>query len=188
VLEAIERSAPDGGRELRRGARFPIVLRIDERYRDDERASAASSSPPPTATRVPLSRVAKIQIVEGPRRSTASGRKRRIVVQATCAAATSAASSPRSEGDRQGGRASTWLLRALRRPVRAPRARAQRLLIVVPLALLLIFGLLYFTYHRVLDAVRVFTRRALRRRRAASFALWLATCRSRSRRASASSR
>jgi cobalt-zinc-cadmium resistance protein CzcA len=36
------------------------------------------------------------------------------------------------------------------------RAR-QRLLVIVPVALLLIFGLLYLTYARVLDAVRVFT-------------------------------
>ncbi len=36
--------------------------------------------------------------------------------------------------------------------------RAQkRLMIVVPLALGLIFGLLYLTYHRLLDAARVFT-------------------------------
>ena len=32
-----------------------------------------------------------------------------------------------------------------------------RLLIVVPLALVLIFGLLYLTYHNVVDALRVFT-------------------------------
>ena len=36
------------------------------------------------------------------------------------------------------------------------RAR-QRLFIVVPLALVLIFSLLYMTYHNVVDAVRVFT-------------------------------
>ncbi len=36
------------------------------------------------------------------------------------------------------------------------RARA-RLLIVVPLALVLIFGLLYLTYRNVVDALRVFT-------------------------------
>src|SRR5207244_13400035 len=36
--------------------------------------------------------------------------------------------------------------------------RAQtRLLIVVPLALVLIFGLLYLSYHNVADALRVFT-------------------------------
>src|SRR5207237_7826738 len=36
------------------------------------------------------------------------------------------------------------------------RART-RLLIVVPLALILIFALLYLTYHNVVDALRVFT-------------------------------
>ena len=36
------------------------------------------------------------------------------------------------------------------------RAR-QRLLIVVPVALVLIFALLYMTYHNVVDTIRVFT-------------------------------
>ena len=50
------------------------------------------------------------------------------------------------------------LLRPLRRPVRAPRARADAAAASsCPLALALIFVLLYLTYGRVLDALRVFT-------------------------------
>ena len=58
------------------------------------------------------------------------------------------------------------LLRALRRAVRAPRARAARgCSIVVPVALALIFVLLYFTYGRVARRAARVHRRAVRRGR-----------------------
>ena len=100
---------------------------------------------------IPLSQLTDI-VVEDRREISASEhpaphrRSRR-----TCAAATSAASSPTSSRPRRRRcNLPAGLLRAVRRAVREPRsARRARLLIVVPLALLLIFALLYTTFGAV---------------------------------------
>jgi cobalt-zinc-cadmium resistance protein CzcA len=58
--------------------------------------------------------------------------------------------------------------------------RAQRrLMIVVPVALTLIFALLYVTYHNIVDALRVFTGVPFAWV-GGIFALWLRACHSRS--------
>ena len=129
------------------------------------------------------------QMVEGPSTITREWGQRRITVSATSAAGTWAASWPRPSGrsPQQVQLPHGPLPPRVGRPVREPARARQRLLIVVPRRLALIFGLLYLTYRNVVDALLVFTGVPFacgRRRRSRC---GCATCRSRSRRPSASS-
>jgi heavy metal efflux system protein len=138
--------------------RFPIALRLDERYREDVAAVGRILVAAPGGDRVPLARLATIRSVDAPSTIQREWGKRRIVVQANV----------------RGRDVGTFVgeaITAIGREVTLPPGyyvrvggqfehleRAQRrLLVVVPLALALIFGLLYLTYGRALDALRVFT-------------------------------
>jgi cobalt-zinc-cadmium resistance protein CzcA len=138
--------------------RIPIALRIDERYRTDENALARMLIAATNGDRVPLGRLADIRTVDGPSTITREWGKRRGVVQASV------------RGRDLGGFVAEARA-AIERDVTLPpgyfvrfggqfehleRARA-RLAVVVPLALALIFALLYATYRRWQDAARVFT-------------------------------
>ncbi|SNB44774.1 efflux RND transporter permease subunit [Geobacter sp. DSM 9736] len=159
VLEVVEAL---GGRhvgDLQEGERrFPIAVRVDDRYRaepDDLGRILVTSA---SGERIPLSLLTKINTSEGPSTINREWGKRRIVVQANV------------RGSDVGSFVSD-VQAAIEREVKLPSGyyvqyggqfenlqRAQkRLMIVVPIALLLIFTLLYFTYGRVIDAARVFT-------------------------------
>jgi hypothetical protein len=138
--------------------RFPITLRLADRYRADAAAVGRIPVAAVNGDRIPLSRLASIRSTEGPSSIEHEWGKRRIVVQANVR-----------------GRDVGSLVRearlAIAREVSLPpgyfvrfggqfehlESARLRLLIVVPAALALIFLLLYFTYGRVLDAARVFT-------------------------------
>ena len=138
--------------------RVAIALRIDDRLRTDAQSVGRILVTAANGDRIPLARLAKIDTVEGPSSIQREWGKRRIVVQANV------------RGRDIAGFVDE-LQRALDERVELPagyyvriggqfehleQAR-RRLMVVVPVALLLIFVLLYFTYHRVLDALRVFT-------------------------------
>lgn len=138
--------------------RFPITVRIADRYRADPEAVGTIPVTAANGDRIPLAQLARLSVVEGPTAVNREWAKRRIVVQANVrdrdvgsfvhdvqAAIAKDVSLPPSYFIRYGGQFE-----------HLERARA-RLLIVVPIALVLIFVLLYFTYGRVLDALRVFT-------------------------------
>jgi cobalt-zinc-cadmium resistance protein CzcA len=145
--------------ELREGdRRFPIVVRLEERYRLDAEALAEVVVTTPAGERIPLGSLARVEVGEGPSTVTREWGKRRIVVQANVRG-------------RDVGSFVADVRRAVGREIRLPegswlryggqfehleRARA-RLLFVVPLALAAILVLLYLTYGRVADTVRVFT-------------------------------
>lgn len=137
--------------------RFDLVLRIAE----DDRSSAERMGRvllrTKTGTQVPLAAVATIELVEGPSTIQREWAKRRVIVQANVRS--------RDVGSFVGD------VRAALLEVELPegyyttlggqfenmeRAR-KRLLLVVPLALFLVFSLLYLTYGRAADAMRVFT-------------------------------
>ncbi len=138
--------------------RFPITLRIDDRYREDVASIGRIPVTAARGERIPLAALAKIRMTEGPTTIQREWAKRRIVVQANV------------RGRDVGGYAEEAMARIDREVARPPgyyvrfggqfenleRART-RLLVVVPVALSLILLLLYFTYGRVLDALRVFT-------------------------------
>jgi cobalt-zinc-cadmium resistance protein CzcA len=138
--------------------RFAIALRIDDRWRTDAESVGRILVTAANGDRIPLARLAAITTVEGPSSIQREWGKRRIVVQANV----------------RGRDISSFveeLERALDERLELPpgyytriggqfehlQQARQRLLVVVPVALTLVFVLLYFTYHRVIDAVRVFT-------------------------------
>jgi cobalt-zinc-cadmium resistance protein CzcA len=113
----------------------------------------------PTGERIPLARLATIEIVEGPSTITRERGQRRITITANV----------------RGRDLGTFVAEAKQRigaEVALPSERYRveyggqfehleraqtRLMIVVPLALVLILVLLYLTYHNIVDALRVFT-------------------------------
>lgn len=160
--EVLDVIAALGGREvglLHEGERrFPIAVRLDDRSRLDADAIRRILVVGAGGDRVPLGLLARVEPVTGPATIQRDWAKRRIVVQANVRG-------------RDVGSFVHDVKQALDREVELPPGyyvrfggqfehleRAERrLLVVVPLALGLIFLLLYLTYGRVLDAARVFT-------------------------------
>lgn len=139
--------------------RFPLVIRLPESMRASPEAIGASLLPTAIGERIPLSRLAEIKVIEGPSTITREWMQRRVTI--TC--------NVRSRD--LGG----FIAEARRKiaesvvPKLPPRYRIEyggqfenlqraqaRLLIVVPVALALIFLLLYFTFNNPWDALRIF--------------------------------
>jgi len=159
VLETVAALAGVEVAELREGQRrFPVSLRIAPERALDADAIGRLLVAAPDGAQVPLASVARIRVETGPSTVQREWARRRIIVQANVR-------------DRD---LASFVAEARRRIVaeaalppgypvtfggqfeHLERAR-NRLLFVVPLAIFLVFGLLYATYHRVLDALRVFT-------------------------------
>ena len=159
VLEVIEAL---GGRNvgmLQEGdRRFPIAVRIADKYRAETEDLGRILVTAGSGERIPLSMLTKIKSSEGPSTINREWGKRRVVVQANVRG-------------RDVGSFVTDVQKTIEREVKLPsgyyiryggqfenlQCAQQRLMIVVPVALVLIFTLLYFTYGRVLDAARVFS-------------------------------
>ncbi|MBM4117343.1 efflux RND transporter permease subunit [bacterium] len=138
--------------------RFPIAITLDDRYRTDVAAVGRILVAATAGDLVPLASLADIRMIEGPSTINREWGRRRVTIQTNARG-------------RDVGSLVADLRTAISERVALPpgyyvrfggqfehleRARA-RLLIVVPIALGLIFGLLYVTYQRVIDAARVFT-------------------------------
>ncbi len=138
--------------------RFPLVVRLPEEMRQGTAGIGSILVPTASGERLPLSRLADIRTVQGPSTITREWGQRRITVSANV----------------RGRDVGSFVAEAQHRikdQLRLPpgryfyefggqfehlqRART-RLLIVVPLAAVLIFTLLYLTYQNVMDALRVF--------------------------------
>ncbi|PRQ08282.1 efflux RND transporter permease subunit [Enhygromyxa salina] len=138
--------------------RFDLVLRLDDEVRRSAERIGELLVHTREGGRVPLSALARIEVVEGPSTIQREWAKRRVNVQANVRG-------------RDLGSFVADVRRVLDEQIELPPGyytklggqfeqleRAQRrLMIVVPLALALVFGLLYLTYGRVSDAIRVFT-------------------------------
>lgn len=159
ILQVVESLGTQPIGEVVQGQRrFDLVLRLSE----DARASAEQIGQVLIRSEggalVPLSSVANIQLVEGPSSIQREWAKRRIVIQANVRG-------------RDVGSFVADVRQVLESDINLPEGyyttlggqfenleRAQkRLVIVIPIALLLVFGLLFLTYGRVSDALRVFT-------------------------------
>ncbi len=138
--------------------RFPITIRIADRYRDDEASIGRILVRTATGERIPLARLARIETVDGPSTVQREWGRRRIIIQANIRGRD--IGSFVAEAERKIGAEvdlpTGYYVRYGGQFEHLEAAR-KRLMIVVPIALALIFILLYFTYGRVLDAVRVFT-------------------------------
>ncbi len=158
ILDVIESLGTRRVGEVVQGQRrFPLILRLD----DDARRSAESIGQvlvhTESGAQLPLSAVVRIEVVEGPSTIQREWAKRRVTVQANVVGRdigsfvadvrVALGNVPLPDGyyTTLGGEFENL-----------ERAK-QRLLIVVPIALLLILALLYLTYGRASDAVRVFT-------------------------------
>jgi cobalt-zinc-cadmium resistance protein CzcA len=144
--------------QVREGERrFDLAVRLTPEFRDDPTKLATVLVTSPSGDRVPLGRLAMIREVSGPTTIQREWGKRRIVVAANV------------RGGDLGGFVNE--VRQSLESVELPPGyyfryggqfenleRSQRrLLIVVPISLALIFGLLYVTYGRVMDSLRIFT-------------------------------
>jgi heavy metal efflux system protein len=158
VLDVVEAVGTRVTGQVREGERrFDLAVRLRDEYRNDPAKLASIPVRTPSGDRVPLGRVTTIREVSGPTTIQREWAKRRLVVQANV------------RGRDLGGFVDDVRQR-IGREVELPAGyfvrfggqfenleRAQRrLMVVVPLALVLIFALLYLTYRRVLDSVRIF--------------------------------
>lgn len=138
--------------------RFPLVARLPDSMRQDPDAIGRILLSAPRGERLPLSRVADIRRLSGPKMITREWGKRRITVQCNVRG-------------RDVGSFVSEAQQKIESQIELPRdefriewggqfenmQRAQRrLTIVVPLALSLIVGLLYLTYRRIVDTLIVF--------------------------------
>jgi cobalt-zinc-cadmium resistance protein CzcA len=159
VLDAI---AALGTREvgvLQEGERrFPIAITLDQRYRTDASAVGRILVTATNGDRVPLERLTKIRMTEGPSTINREWGKRRVVVQANVRGRDvgSFVAELRKALDGQVPLPPGYYVRFGGQFEHLERARA-RLLIVVPLALVLILILLYLSLRNVMDAATVFT-------------------------------
>lgn len=139
--------------------RFPLVVRLPDRLRKDAQAIGAMQVTTASGEQIPVSKLATIMEVDSPSTITREWGQRRIVI--TCnirgrdmgSFVTEAQSQINADSMKLTGR---YHLEWGGQFENYERAR-NRLMLVIPLAALLIFGLLYLTYQNVIDALRVFT-------------------------------
>ncbi len=138
--------------------RFPIALRIDDRYREDVAALGRMLVTAANGSQIPLERLAKIETIEGPSTINREWGKRRIVIQANVRGRDvgSFVAQVRREIEANVELPAGYYVRFGGQFEHLQSART-RLMLIVPVSLALIFALLFFTYRRVLDALRVFT-------------------------------
>lgn len=159
VLAVVEALGGIAAGELQEGERrFPISVRLDERYRGDAEALGGVLVVATNGDRIPLGRLARIESVEGATSINREWGKRRIVVQANVRERDVGSFVAEAMDALEHGLelAPDYYVRFGGQFEHYQRAR-ERLLVVVPVALALILVLLYFTYGRVTDALRVFT-------------------------------
>lgn len=160
VLDLVESIGSKPVGEIVEGQlRFPLIVRLPEQFRESPQSIGNLLISTPKGERIPLSRLASVDIVEGPSTITREWGQRRITITTNV------------RGRDLGSfvaEARTKITEKVALPSARYRVeyggqfenlqRAQtRLMIVVPLALVLIFILLYMTYHNIVDALRVFT-------------------------------
>ncbi|MBT6055268.1 CusA/CzcA family heavy metal efflux RND transporter [bacterium TMED277] len=139
--------------------RFPLVVRLPESKRTDPETIGNILIMTPAGEQIPLSRLATIKTAEGPSQIAREWAQRRINISANV------------RGRDLGGFVAD-AQRQIAEQVDLPEGRyhiewggqfehmqraRSRLMLVVPVALCLVFALLYMTYNNVIDTVRVFT-------------------------------
>jgi cobalt-zinc-cadmium resistance protein CzcA len=161
VLDLIEALAGKPQGEVIEGQiRFPLTVRLPEHYRSSPEAVGGLLVTTANGERVPLARLASVEILEGPAEISREWGQRRVTVQCNV----------------RGRDIESFIIEAQQQvadKVRLPqggryrmewggqfenfqRAR-RRLAFIVPLALLLIFALLRLTFTSLRDVVLVFT-------------------------------
>ena len=139
--------------------RFPLAVRLPERYRKNPDTIGSIELTTSKGERIPLSRLAAIEVIEGPSTITREWYQRRITISCNIRG-------------RDMGSFVAEAQQKINEQVKLPPGRyhlkwggqfenleraKKRLMIIIPIALLLIFILLYFTYRNMVDTIRVFT-------------------------------
>jgi cobalt-zinc-cadmium resistance protein CzcA len=159
VLDVVESlGAKPLGEVVEGQLRFPLAVRLPEEMRKSPEAVAAIPLTTPAGELVPLGRLAEVKVVEGPAQISREWGQRRITVQ--CNVPDRDIGSFVAEAQEKIARvqlpAGRYRFEWGGQFENLRRART-RLMIVVPVALALIFALLYVTYHRLADVLLVFT-------------------------------
>jgi cobalt-zinc-cadmium resistance protein CzcA len=139
--------------------RFPLVARLPEEYRTSADAIRDLLITTSSGERIPLSRLASVEVVEGPSTIRREWGQRQITITVNVR-------------ERDMGSFVAEARQKIAEDVALPGGRyrvdfggqfehlergQRRLMIVVPLAMGLILTLLYLTYQNIVDALRVFT-------------------------------
>jgi cobalt-zinc-cadmium resistance protein CzcA len=160
VLELVESIGSKVVGEILDGElRFPLVIRLPDKYQADPKSVAEIPVLTPDGAQIPLGRLAEVEVVEGQSTISREWSVRRITISANVR-----------------GRDLGSFVSEAKKKIAAqvmmptPRYRVEyggqfeqleraklRLMIVVPITLFLIFGLLYLTYRNWIDSLRVFT-------------------------------
>lgn len=160
VMEMVESiGSKELGEVVEGQLRFPLVARLPDKYRQSAEAIGSMLLATPSGQRIPLSTVAKVEEVEGPSTITREWGQRRVTVQVNVRG-------------RDVGSFVAEAQQKIRQSVQLPPGRYRvewggqfenlqrgrtRLLIVVPVALALIFSLLYVSLGSLRLALLVFT-------------------------------
>lgn len=159
VLDVVESVGGKALGEVVEGQlRFPLVVRLPERLRESPASLGTILIPGVGGEQIPLERVAKIELIKGPKLISREWGERRVTVQCNVRG--------RDVGSFV-GEAQSRIAEKLDLPEDRFRIdwggqfenmqRAQkRLVIVVPIALFLILVLLYMSYRNLLDTVILF--------------------------------
>lgn len=161
VLDAV---AAIGGRKvgevLQEQRRFPLVVRLPDEYRQDPDRIASLPLISAHGERILLGQVTTVSRTTGPNAVNREWGERRIIIQANVRGrdlGTFVAEAQRKlEAGVLPGLPAGYHIEWGGQYEHLIRG-SKRLMVVVPLALLLIFGLLYATYGNIVDALRVFT-------------------------------
>ena len=146
--------------EIRQGeTRFPLAVRLPDAYRTDPEQVAKLLIPTASGQRLPLARLADLRIVTGPSTINREWGKRRVVVQCNVrgrdVASFVAEAQRRIRTEIEPNFPPGYYVRYGGQFEHLEKA-SRRLMFVVPLALALIFFLLYVTYGRFTDVIRIF--------------------------------
>jgi cobalt-zinc-cadmium resistance protein CzcA len=159
VLEAIQSLGGIVVGEVRQGQRrFDMVVKLDTNYSCSPEAIDRLLLPAPKGELVPLSQVTRFNQTEGPSTITREWGKRRTVVQCNVRERDigSFVKEVQQRIEEEVSFAPGYYVRFGGQFENLERAR-NRLMIVVPLALLMIFGLLYWAYKSGRDALLIFS-------------------------------
>lgn len=145
--------------EIREGQRrFPLVVKLADEYRQDPDAVGDLIVRTAAGETIPLARLTDIQQTEGPSTINREWQKRRIVVQCNVRGRDLHGFVEEARQRIADGLAlPTGYFVSFGGQFEHLERASTRLMIVVPLALIAIFVLLYFSTHSVRDALVVFT-------------------------------
>ena len=137
--------------------RFPVRVRYAPRVPGRPAGARSSAGRRASGAQIPLSQVARIEHARGPAMISSENGLLLATVLLNVQGRDVGGFVEEARADRRAGRrAAAGILHRLERPVGEPGACAsQRLQIVLPIVLLVIFVLLYFTYHSALEAAHV---------------------------------